>query len=397
MSANTYGRQVVLALTNKSAGGVVAGDVVVMDTVNSEAFTTTTTAAFTGAIGVAQETIAANAVGRVLVAGYAALVNVAAAVTLGHFGKTHTVAKQAVDAGASRIAGSFCQFLSGGTTPSAHVFGLPDAAGSVAADAIWDAKGDLAIGTGADTATRLAVGTDGQVLTADAAQATGVKWAAAAAGGGAGDPIADKFGTPTTAYEFGTTSLAGLTAVGIATAEDAHTSIPGHYFVKRAAIGSVALTGRYAATPAPPFTAICKLSDHAIVNTNYFRIGGLFIGEATPGFMEAIHVLYNAGWMLDHVRYSNPTTYVTNVGTVRGLGTVPLPVYYAIVVHSATSIDLLASVDGRLWMTRSGGYNPAFTIGSVGIVVDPENTGWDAAGAYDFLRVWNSALAFPGV
>jgi hypothetical protein len=47
-------------------------------------------------------------------------------VTRGHYGKTHTVAKQAADASA-RAAGVFCQFLTGGTTPDAHVFGITDA------------------------------------------------------------------------------------------------------------------------------------------------------------------------------------------------------------------------------------------------------------------------------
>ncbi len=50
-------------------------------------------------------------------------------------------------------------------------------AGDVATDVIWDAKGDLAGGTGSDTAVRLAVGTNDQVLTADSAEATGMKWA----------------------------------------------------------------------------------------------------------------------------------------------------------------------------------------------------------------------------
>mgnify|MGYP000849646945 FL=1 len=49
--------------------------------------------------------------------------------------------------------------------------------GSVATDTIWDAKGDLAVATAADTASRLAVGSNGQVLTADSTQSTGVKWA----------------------------------------------------------------------------------------------------------------------------------------------------------------------------------------------------------------------------
>jgi hypothetical protein len=47
-----------------------------------------------------------------------------------------------------------------------------------------DAKGDLIGGTGADTFARLAVGTNGQVLTADSAETTGLKWATAASGGG---------------------------------------------------------------------------------------------------------------------------------------------------------------------------------------------------------------------
>jgi hypothetical protein len=40
-----------------------------------------------------------------------------------------------------------------------------------------DAKGDLVAGTAADTFARLAVGTNGTVLTADSAEATGLKWA----------------------------------------------------------------------------------------------------------------------------------------------------------------------------------------------------------------------------
>jgi hypothetical protein len=58
-------------------------------------------------------------------------------------------------------------------------------------DAIVDAKGDLIAGTAADTVARLAVGANGKVLTADSAEATGVKWADPPAGvTGPGDTLA---------------------------------------------------------------------------------------------------------------------------------------------------------------------------------------------------------------
>ena len=49
--------------------------------------------------------------------------------------------------------------------------------GSVATDAIWDTKGDLAVATGADAAAKLAAGSNGQHLVVDSAEATGLKWA----------------------------------------------------------------------------------------------------------------------------------------------------------------------------------------------------------------------------
>ena len=46
---------------------------------------------------------------------------------------------------------------------------------------IVDAKGDIIAATAADAVARLAVGSNDQVLTADSSEATGLKWASAAA------------------------------------------------------------------------------------------------------------------------------------------------------------------------------------------------------------------------
>ena len=61
-----------------------------------------------------------------------------------------------------------------------------------------DAKGDLIVGTAADTFTRLAAGTNGQVLTADSAEATGLKWDTVGGGGKVLQVVQATYSTATT-------------------------------------------------------------------------------------------------------------------------------------------------------------------------------------------------------
>ena len=62
-------------------------------------------------------------------------------------------------------------------------------------NAIVDAKGDLIGATAADTPARLAVGSNGQVLTADSTEATGLKWATPTSAGFSGVKCVSTSGT----------------------------------------------------------------------------------------------------------------------------------------------------------------------------------------------------------
>lgn len=133
------GRQLVATLTNKSGGAVAAGDVVVVDTTTDESFTTLASASAERSIGIVQETIASNAAGRVLLSGYAPLVNVAASVTRGHYLFTSATAKQATGS-ATRAAGAFGQFLTTSATPTAWIWGVADQTATAGSAAFVGAK-----------------------------------------------------------------------------------------------------------------------------------------------------------------------------------------------------------------------------------------------------------------
>ena len=83
---------------------------------------------------------------------------------------------QAVDTSlVDLLGGTTGQVLAKASNANMDFVWSADASGIPAT--ILDAKGDIIAATAADTASRLAVGANNTVLTADSAQATGLKWA----------------------------------------------------------------------------------------------------------------------------------------------------------------------------------------------------------------------------
>lgn len=232
--------------------------------------------------------------------------------------------------------------------------------------------------------------TDGYVLTWDATPGEWVAAAATGGGGGAEDPVADVFGAPTTAFEFDTSSTTGLTALSpTADVLDLDTTVPGHLYVKDNASGT-ARCGYYASAPSMPFTAIAKLSD-ANVRADYNQ-AGLFLGQSTPGTMKYIMLSRAARYI--ETETGTPTGFTGGI-TGGVLSDLQTPMYFGIVANSSSDWDFLYSYGGRVWAFHTEAHNAGLTPGSVGVFA-AANSAAGFGAAFDFIRIWNSAKAFPG-
>lgn len=262
----------------------------------------------------------------------------------------------------------------GGTLEVAEADGSPDVSG---VDRIeFAASGDASV-----------------TVTNDGGGQVTVTVGATGGSGGGDDPIADIFGTPDTAYEFDTTSLSGLTQMATAgDTEDSDTTVPGHLFLRRNATATYRWIGRYVTPPSTPYTVMTKVS--AMPRSDYNK-AALFIGVATPGDMDLLCYIHNSFRGVTIERCSQTAFSSTPAGNT--YNDMDAPVYLAIRANSGTSFDYLWSPNGRVWRTLLTARNPSLTIASVGLAVNPDSNSNGMSAAFDFLRIWNSALTFPGV
>lgn len=223
----------------------------------------------------------------------------------------------------------------------------------------------------------------------------GSSWAPAApTGGGSSDPIAAAFGTPDTAFEFDANDFTGLTAMGTADVEAMHTTAASHLVI---ADDDSVQVGRYAAASAP-CTMIVKVSDF-VAYENYQYVGA-FVGVGTPGAFEGIYLLGGATPSLVGRSFSTPTTGSPGSIAFTRMPTDAVgftPWYLGIRVASNTDVSYYVSRSGVIWQPMLLARNPSLTVGSFGVSVGNYAGGSQprAAGAFDFIRIWNSAKTFP--
>ena len=171
MANTALGRTEIALLTNKSGGSVAQGDVVIVDTANASAFTTTTTGAYVnGRIGVVLEPngIANNASGLIAFSGYVPTINLSGTGSIGDLVKTHTVAKQGVRHTAPLVAGDFAQVLGTSATPAALLFGAVEQGSSGGSSVTVGARVKRASGNVAITTSYASVGFDAEDYDTDA-------------------------------------------------------------------------------------------------------------------------------------------------------------------------------------------------------------------------------------
>lgn len=189
--------------------------------------------------------------------------------------------------------------------------------------------------------------------------------------------------------------MTGWTTLGTPTTHNINSTRASNYYVKLNATGTTALTGIYKACPSIPFTVTAKVSDYIAVNTNFMRGASLFIAEAAPGKIEAIEILRNggvsAGSHAEVNAYTNRTTY-SSTPTASTQQNVDAPAYLRIVVTSSSNVSYYISSAGFLWTTVLAGRNPGFTVGAIGLSVDPENATFNCEALFDWVRFGTTVL-----
>lgn len=248
----------------------------------------------------------------------------------------------------------------------------PAGGGSVATDAIFDTKGDLAVGTGADTAAKLAAGANGLVLVTDSTQATGLKWDSVA---GTGDVIGPASATDNAISRFDSTT-GKLIQNSAATVDDSGTvNIPTGQTYN---INGVAHT--HAGGGAVATDTIWDAKGDLAGGTGADTAAKLTVGAndkvltAASGETTGLKWSYPPGFELDYVEFtSNVSPTATTEGTANTVVTGNSVAYdgstIVLIEFFANNARPATDAAGRsltLWLYEDGS-----SIGQIGLIATP--------------------------
>ena len=221
--------------------------------------------------------------------------------------------------------------------------------GDVATDAIWDAKGDLAGGTGADAAARLPLGATNQVLTADSAEVTGMKWTTIAGGSpvDASETVSGVVQIPTdlevvNATTTGSTGAELPILVTQAALLAGYTTQPSLFTVLRGKLKTAAFPDASLLTSYGYLRLTQPAGDLAATDYSFVFTGGSY----NPNIGQNI---YNFNWNAKYIQFSVLHTFNTITSTAHSI-------YWDFGSHYSVA-------DGSTQLTRKG---IGFRLGIVG-------------------------------
>lgn len=279
-------------------------------------------------------------------------------------------------------------------------FTTPTTSGSVATDAIWDAKGDLAVGTGANTAARLPVGTAGQVLSVDAGETTGLKWITG--GGGITMDQADPYslfhrvsGSDSDDDEFSTNTAANYTEVdptGTTTWVLGTGHVASCVFNDQASGDVGALLKAITLADGESYETCISLLNKKATNVS---LAGLVVTDGVLSSSNALaaqcYLGANADELMIDVRTGTLAT-LTTVGTSYTLASTSVTgkLKLRLKRNSSTSFTaLISTIDGAQFSGFGlGNVNPGFTPTHAGLIVSiGGGASHECMAAFDYIRV----------